>query len=114
MESCDIDSGRIYSYYNTLSHSTGRISIEEPPIQMLTKRDVLDGRSARSIVKARPGYLLVAADYSQLELRMILALSGDKLLQRLIKDNIDPFEYLSDQFLSQGITVDRGTSKMVS
>ncbi|CAD5221678.1 unnamed protein product [Bursaphelenchus xylophilus] len=107
---CDPD-GRVRCFYNTLSHATGRIGIENPPIQMLIKRKIIDGQSARSVFTAKDGCVLISADFSQLELRMILAMSGDETLARLINDEIDPFEYLSASLREEGIHINRDTAK---
>ncbi|CAD5215724.1 unnamed protein product [Bursaphelenchus okinawaensis] len=107
---CDMD-GRVRSFYNTLSHITGRIGLENPPIQMLIKKQVVDEQSARSIFVAKEGCTLISADFSQLELRMILAMSGDDVLARLVEKNVDPFEYLSDSLRNEGIQIDRDTAK---
>lgn len=112
VESADED-GRVRAFHNTLSHCSGRIAVERPPLQMLTKRTLSGDTSARSVLRAAPGRTLVSADYSQLELRMVLALSEDRLLGRLVLAGEDPFLHLSRTLAQAGLQVDRDASKKV-
>ncbi len=69
--------GRLHTSYNQTGTVTGRISSSEPNLQNIPIRSPL-GRQVRRAFVARPGWLLLAADYSQVELRVLAHISGDE------------------------------------
>lgn len=69
--------GRIHTSFNQTVASTGRLSSSDPNLQNIPIRTEL-GREIRKAFVARPGYKLMAVDYSQVELRVVASLSGDK------------------------------------
>ena len=71
--------GRIHTRFDPVGTATGRISSAEPNLQNIPVRTEL-GRAIRGAFVARPGYLLVDADYSQIELRVLAHMSGDKTM----------------------------------
>ncbi|MSP61640.1 MAG: DNA polymerase I [Myxococcales bacterium] len=75
----DPHSGRLHTSYNQIGAATGRISSVDPNLQNIPIRSEL-GREIRRAFVADPGCLLVAADYSQIELRVVAHLSHDPLL----------------------------------
>jgi DNA polymerase-1 len=70
------EDGRIHSTFNQTETRTGRLSSTEPNLQNIPVRTDL-GREFRKFFTARDGFLLVDADYSQIELRVLAALAGD-------------------------------------
>lgn len=72
--------GRIHTTFNQLATATGRLSSSNPNLQNIPIRGVL-GPRMRSCFVAAPGNMLLAADYSQIELRVLAHMSGDQTLQ---------------------------------
>ena len=71
--------GRVHSTFYQTGAVTGRLSSAEPNLQNIPVRTPL-GRELRKMFAAKPGYLLVDADYSQIELRLLAHISGDETL----------------------------------
>lgn len=82
------DDGRIHSSFNQTETRTGRISSTEPNLQNIPVRTKL-GREMRKFFTAREGWVLVDADYSQIELRVLADISGDKNMIDAFKNNQD-------------------------
>jgi len=68
--------GRLHTSYNQTGTVTGRISSSAPNLQNIPIRTPL-GRQVRRAFVARPGWVLLGADYSQVELRVLAHISGD-------------------------------------
>ncbi|NBU24140.1 MAG: DNA polymerase I [Gammaproteobacteria bacterium] len=73
------DTGRVHTSYHQAVAQTGRLSSTDPNLQNIPIRTP-EGRRIRQAFIAPPGQLLVAADYSQVELRIMAHLSGDASL----------------------------------
>lgn len=80
--------GRIHTSYHQAVASTGRLSSADPNLQNIPIRST-DGRKIREAFVPEKGNLLVAADYSQIELRIMAHLSSDKGLVKAFKNGID-------------------------
>ncbi len=73
--------GRVHTSYHQAVAATGRLSSSDPNLQNIPIRRA-EGRRIRQAFVASPGYCILAADYSQIELRIMAHLSGDQgLLQ---------------------------------
>lgn len=80
--------GRIHSSFNQTETRTGRISSTEPNLQNIPVRTEL-GRELRRFFVARPGWVLVDADYSQIELRVLAHVANDKNMIDAFLNNED-------------------------
>ena len=80
--------GRIHTSFNQAVASTGRLSSSNPNLQNIPVRTPL-GRMIRGAFVPRPGNIMLDADYSQIELRIMAHLSGDDELVRAFRDGAD-------------------------
>ena len=71
--------GRVHTTFNQVGTATGRLSSTNPNLQNIPIKTEL-GREIRAAFIASPGHLLLSADYSQIELRLMAHFSGDPLL----------------------------------
>ena len=84
----DPDTGRVHTSYHQAVASTGRLSSSEPNLQNIPVRRP-EGRRIRRAFVAEEGCCLLAADYSQIELRIMAHLSGDEGLRRAFESGED-------------------------
>ena len=80
--------GRVHTSYHQAVAATGRLSSKDPNLQNIPIRTE-EGRRVRKAFIAAPGYKLIAADYSQIELRIMAHLSKDDGLLKAFKDGLD-------------------------
>jgi DNA polymerase-1 len=80
--------GRIHTSYHQAVAATGRLSSTDPNLQNIPIRTE-EGRRIRQAFVAPRGFSLVAADYSQIELRIMAHLSGDSALLRAFAEDLD-------------------------
>src|SRR3954465_299610 len=82
------DTGRVHTCFNQAVAATGRLSSSDPNLQNIPIRTEL-GRQIRGAFVADPGHVLISADYSQIELRVLAHLSGDETLITAFKRGDD-------------------------
>lgn len=82
------ETGRVHTTYNQAGAATGRFSSNDPNLQNIPVRSA-EGRAIRKAFIAPKGYCIVAADYSQIELRIMTHLSQDKNLISAFKEGKD-------------------------
>ena len=80
--------GRVHTSYHQAVAATGRLSSSDPNLQNIPIRTE-EGRRIRQAFIAPDGYSIVAADYSQIELRIMAHLSGDEGLLKAFKEGLD-------------------------
>ncbi|MCL2023476.1 MAG: DNA polymerase I [Oscillospiraceae bacterium] len=82
------DDGRVHSTLNQTETRTGRLSSSEPNLQNIPVRTEL-GREMRRYLRAKDGFILVDADYSQIELRVLAHMAQDERLLQAFRDGAD-------------------------
>jgi DNA polymerase-1 len=84
----DRDTGRVHTSYHQANAATGRLSSSDPNLQNIPVRSE-DGRRIRQAFVPEAGYRMVAADYSQIELRIMAHLSADEALLKAFSEGRD-------------------------
>ena len=82
------EDGRIHTTFNQTEARTGRLSSDNPNLQNIPIRTEL-GSQLRAYFVARPGCVLVDADYSQIELRILAHVTGDEHMQQAFRSGQD-------------------------
>jgi DNA polymerase-1 len=82
------DTGRIHTSYNQAVAATGRLSSTDPNLQNIPVRTE-EGQRIREAFVAEPGRVLLSADYSQIELRVLAHMAGETAMQRAFRDGAD-------------------------
>jgi DNA polymerase-1 len=100
------DTGRVHTCFNQAVAATGRLSSSDPNLQNIPIRSEL-GREIRRAFIAEAGHVLISADYSQIELRVLAHLSGDETLIEAFRRGED----IHDQTSLKVFGTDSGLSK---
>lgn len=98
----DIDptTGRVHTSYHQAVAATGRLSSQDPNLQNIPIRNA-EGRRIRQAFVAPPGQVLMAADYSQIELRIMAHLSDDPALVRAFTQDLDVHQATAAEVLGK-------------
>ena len=96
-ELTDKRDGRLRTIFNQTSTATGRLSSTNPNLQNIPVRGELGRRIRRAFVAPKDGYVLLAADYSQIELRLMAHLSGDEAMRRAFHEGQDIHDFTARQ-----------------
>ena len=81
--------GRLHTSFNQVAASTGRLSSLHPNLQNIPIRTAEGRQVRRAFVPGEEGMVLLCADYSQVELRVLAHFSGDTAMQEAFRDGID-------------------------
>lgn len=105
----DAKSGRLRTSFNQTVAATGRLSSSEPNLQNIPVRSA-EGRRIRAAFVAPPGMLLLSADYSQIELRVLAHLTADPVLVEAFRSGEDIHRRTAAEVF--GVAPDAVTSEM--
>ncbi len=103
------DTGRVHTSYHQAVAATGRLSSSDPNLQNIPIRNE-EGRKIRKAFVAQDGCKLVAADYSQIELRIMAHLSNDGNLLRAFNEGLDIHQATAAEIM--GVALDQVTGEM--
>jgi DNA polymerase I len=111
------DDGRLHTTFNQAVAATGRLSTSNPNLQAIPIRTEL-GREIRSAFVAEPGWKLVSADYSQIELRILAHVSGEPKLREAFARGDDIHRATAAEVLgvdpARLTTAQRSIAKMIN
>ena len=96
------EDGRIHSNFNQTETRTGRISSTEPNLQNIPVRTEI-GRELRKFFTAKEGYVLIDADYSQIELRVLASISDDENMLDAFKSGLDIHSITASQVFNMPV-----------
>ena len=111
-------SGRVHTHLHQLVTSTGRLASSDPNLQNIPVRSEMGRELRRAFIPRSPEFTLMAADYSQVELRVMAALSGDPAMIEAFKNDLDIHTATAARVF--GVSLDdvlpemRRTAKMVN
>ena len=111
------ETGRVHSSFNQTVAATGRLSSSNPNLQNIPMRTPQGAEIRKAFVPTDENHILIASDYSQIELRLVAALSGDEGMVEAFKNGRDihtataalvfdvPFEEVSKHQRNQAKTI---------
>jgi DNA polymerase-1 len=102
------DTGRVHTNYAQAVAVTGRLASNDPNLQNIPVRTT-EGRRIREAFIAPPGHVIVSADYSQIELRIMAHISQDENLLRAFADGVDVHKATASEVF--GVPVDEVSSE---
>ena len=111
------ETGRVHTSFNQAVAATGRLSSSDPNLQNIPIRTEL-GREIRRAFIAAPGHVLISADYSQIELRVLAHMAGEEALIEAFRSGEDIHERTGVKLFGTNSGLDthilRSRSKMVN
>jgi DNA polymerase-1 len=112
LEMTDRSSKKLHTKYNQAVTATGRLSSSEPNLQNIPIKTEMGREIRRAFVPGEKGKVFIAADYSQIELRILAHLSGDKSLKKAFEKDEDIHSYTASLIFE--VPMDEVDAKMRS
>ena len=112
--------GRIHASFNQAVTATGRLSVSNPNLQNIPVRRELGQQIRKAFVPGKKGWVMLSADYSQIELRIMAHLAGDEMLVEAFEKSEDvhrhtasmvfnlPTDFVTDEMRALAKTVNYG------
>jgi DNA polymerase-1 len=97
LEIVDESTGRLHTSFNQTGTATGRLSSSEPNLQNIPVRTATGRQIRKAFIPSKAHMLLLSADYSQVELRILAHCSGDETLQRAFNEDRDIHRFVAAQ-----------------
>ncbi len=104
--------GRIHTTFNQLAAATGRLNSEGPNLQNIPIRTAKGREIRRAFVPRGPDYLLLSADYSQIELRILASIAGEESMLEDLSTDVDIHAATASRVY--GVPLDQVTLEMRS
>ncbi len=106
--------GRLRTEFNQTATATGRLSSTNPNLQNIPVRGELGRRIRRAFVARDDDHVLLAADYSQIELRLMAHLSGDEAMRSAFASSADVHDFTARKIFNvpDGVAVDANQRRM--
>jgi len=105
--------GRVHTSFNQAVAATGRLSSSDPNLQNIPIRTEL-GREIRRAFIAEPGHVLISADYSQIELRVLAHLSGDETLIEAFRRGDDIHDQTANRVFGRDGGMDKHRKRSIA
>jgi DNA polymerase I len=102
----DARDGRVHTVFNQTATATGRLSSTNPNLQNIPVRSELGRQIRRAFVAQSKDHVLLAADYSQIELRLMAHLSGDEAMRAAFHEGQDIHDFTARQIFHIGPIAD--------
>lgn len=110
--------GKIHCYLEQIVAATGRISSHNPNLQNIPMRYEMGRELRKAFVPSSPDYILISADYSQIELRLLAHLSGDENMIRAYQEGVDIHRLSASKILHKPLELispeDRNSAKAIN
>ncbi|MBI4919793.1 DNA polymerase I [Candidatus Azambacteria bacterium] len=100
---------RIHTTFNQTGTATGRLSSQDPNLQNIPARGDFSGDIRRAFA-AESGFKFLSVDYSQIHLRIIAALAGDKKMIKAFKDGLDIHKFTAAEI--NNVSIEKVTPEM--
>ena len=110
----DPETSRLHTTFNQLVTATGRLSSTNPNLQNIPVKNELGRKIRGAFIPGTPDWCLLGADYSQIELRLLAHLSGDKGLIKAFQQNEDIHDNTALQLFSEVTPETRRKAKAVN
>lgn len=104
--------GRVHASFNQTGTVTGRLSSSDPNLQNIPIKTEIGRKIRSAFIAEKTDWIIISADYSQIELRLLAHFSGDQALKKAFNDNIDIHSFVASEVFA--VPVEQVSSVMRS